>query len=163
MAPTFRLVPRRSTFLYEELTPEWWVLWLVHSLRWETGTFIVDLEPALCLTSVLKVASCAVPDIPEPHVHMEIPFQRFQIFPALMAILREREWLHVRHKSKMFADISLLLKLQAKAPNSQLEWYTDLFCILLPLPPDRSNYRFPCSQSFSSFSELIWFQAAARN
>lgn len=50
MAPTFRLVPRRRTFLYEELTPEWWVLWLVHSLRWETGTFIVDL------------GACAMPD-----------------------------------------------------------------------------------------------------
>ena len=109
----------------------------------------------LCLMSGLKGASCTIPNIPEPQVHVQLPFQRSELFPTLMAILREGELPHVLYPSKKFAGISLILKPQAKRPNWWLEWHTDLLYSLFLVPKDRSSYRFP------ELSILFWTDMAS--
>lgn len=109
----------------------------------------------LCLMSGLKGASCTIPNIPEPQVHMQLPFRRSELFPTLMAILREGELPHVLYPSKKFAGISLILKSQAKRPNWWLEWHTDLLYSLFLVPKDRSSYRFP------ELSILFWTDMAS--
>lgn len=47
--------------------------------------------PALRLLSGLKGAAYRIPDGPVPQVRMPLPFQRSELFPALMAIPREGE------------------------------------------------------------------------
>ena len=51
--------------------------------------------PGLGLLSGLKAVTYRIPDDPVPHVHMPLPFQRPELFPALMAIPREGELPHV--------------------------------------------------------------------
>lgn len=51
--------------------------------------------PGLCILSGLKGVTYRIPDIPVPQVHMPLPYQRSELFPALMAIPREGELPHV--------------------------------------------------------------------
>lgn len=92
---------------------------------------------------------------------MQLPFQRSELFPTLMAILREGELPHVLYPSKKFAGISLILKPQAKRPSWWLGpfgpswWHTDLLYSLFLVPKDRSSYRFP------KLSILFWTDMAS--
>lgn len=98
-APTFYLVPRMRTISLKELRLELRPIWYIGGSDNLCTHLDEKQEPplwfwmlGLCMINGPEGASCAkIPGIPESWVHLEIPFQRFQIFPVLNGNFKRRK------------------------------------------------------------------------